>query len=205
MKERPILFSGPMVRAILAGQKTQTRRVPHSRAFRVESGAPMLCSCLYGAPGDRLWVRETWNLFDPDRDGISAERFGPAAPFVGSSGGESPGPIRWRACYAADGPLDHPEHGPARWKPSIHMPRWASRISMEIVSVRAERLQDITDDDIDDEGVTLESARTLGASLADDARMREWWAAGWDAINGKRAPWASNPWVWRVEFKRLAP
>lgn len=184
MTERPILFSGPMVRAILADTKTQTRRVVRwpvlgpsdgrKRRVYTESDAaevnatPRLCP--YGSPGDDLWVRETWRAddFDP------------------------PGTI-----YAAD----HPEllddvRGIIRWRPSIHMPRNRSRITLRVASVRVERLHAITEDDARAEGVLTVDG------LLSAMTPRERFACLWREINGGRASWDANPWVWRVEFWR---
>lgn len=169
MKEHPILFSGPMVRALLAGTKTQTRRIVTQPRF---VGPAMIHAGPYGGPGDRLWVRET---------------------FAETSG---------RVIYRESVPM-----GPGVWRPSIFMPRALSRITLEVVSVRVERLQDITDDDILAEGVTVAGVAALvGKQRSREpiaCNLRGLWSLGWDAINGKRAPWASNPWVWRVEFRRL--
>lgn len=245
MKERPILFSGPMVRAILAGQKTQTRRLianvhldPHpndyytwhildrcrsanviaygltDEAFKasVERGI----SCPYGVPGGRLWVRETHAIrrvdydLDEDEGGPreSEEVYYHATPRVGRRrwvGPSAPPPTEFQGrphsmTYLVESsPL---ESGPAahidRWTPSIHMPRWASRIDLEIVAVRVERLQDITEQDAQAEGITAEGVMDGGYHVNAFANL-------WDHINGDRATWASNPWVWVVEFKRVAP
>lgn len=227
--ERPILFSGPMVRAILEGRKTQTRRVvrwqgpkgfPHdfSKAFTDNpAGIKRLMvpyhhpddsyadGCAYrhypphGDPGDRLWVRETWQEFFNDeipegrtrsvrgRMGIPAE----------------PERLSYVA-FRADGEMpDHPIAGKAIWRPSIYMPRWASRITLEITGVRVERLHDISEDDAKAEGCHGTGASSEGW-LHDSlplytAVFRELW----DSINAKRAPWGSNPWVWVISFKRL--
>jgi len=168
MGDVPILFSGPMVRAILEGRKTQTRR-----------------PCRWGvardavAAGDRLWVRETWQ---------PCER--PGAPMLGSIAGLRHAPF---VQYAADNPQAPAEWGP--WRPSIHMPRWASRLTLPVVSVRAERLHDITEADAVAEGVrdpdlrAAETARVLFADL-------------WNATYGPEA-WDANPWVWRIEWSPL--
>lgn len=180
MKERPILFSAPMVRAIVAGTKTQTRRIVKPGVL--EDGWPIAYAaerCPYGAPGDRLWVRETW-----------------------AKAGEVGDDIEYRA--------DNPDPLGARWRPSIHMPRWASRLLLEVTAVRVERLQDISEDDACAEGVqeldgTLDElalyarAKKMGECATDS---RVWFAELWDSINGTRAPWASNPFVWVVSFKR---
>ena len=220
MKERPILFSGAMVRALLDGSKTQTRRavklqvqhddswvggwkIVHKRVtqalltFNQLGGKPLgsdAAICPYGQPGDRLWVRETW-LEDPEDDGTWAY-----TQYVGCKG--SP---------LSDIPrkFQKPEHciyregwdgSDLRWRPSIHMPRWASRILLEVVSVRVERLQDIGVEEIEAEGVVTSDADIMRhgcrARAIGFSRL-------WDSINGAGA-WSANPWVWMVEFKRVA-
>ena len=206
MKYRPILFSGPMVRAILEGRKTQTRRVvtiprelhceeghsgPGSYMFLndcPQEGVAFL-KCPYGVPGDRLWVRETW-----------------AAPhaYDGMPPRTIPGAANWH--YAAT-----EERGGLLWRPSIHMPRWASRITLEVVSVRVERLQSISAQDAVAEGIELERWKTGEYPAVDmgmewDAHvLREAYRRLWESINGTRPgfAWADNPWVWAVEFKRV--
>lgn len=189
-KERPILFSGPMVTAILSGQKTQTRRVIKGQAlewlapdmFTPEFVAdPENGLCPYGQPGDRLWVREAW-----------------AVPHMYD--GHKPGgvPDTARVHYADAG-----TRGGLLWRSPIFMPRWASRLTLEVVSVRVERLQDITEEDVYAEGaVTVENARREGTSVP--LRLFAWL---WDSINGKRpgCSWDDNPWVWVVEFKAVTP
>jgi hypothetical protein len=212
VKERPILFSGPMVRALLDGTKTQTRRLAkgvaevrdgvayrpehtgHGTRGPFEYACPI--DCPYGVPGDRLWVRETWHPCDG-------------------------GPI-----YAADYPYPTLADaanfaGVPRWYPAIHMRREDSRLDLEITAVRVERLHDITEDDARAEGFPLDpvkgvpgilrvtDART-GKTEVHKVRTHDFTARGsfchlWDGINGKRAPWASNPWVWVVSFKRVRP
>lgn len=162
-RERPIMFSAPMVRAILAGRKTQTRRVVRFLPPR---------PCPYGVPGDRLWVRETWCA-----DGLDDG----SAPLYH---------------FRADGDHD-PE---ATWRPSIFMPRTACRIVLDVTGVRIERVQDISEADAKAEGPEL-----LPDPMQDTPRRwRDSYRTLWDSINGKRAPWDSNPWVWVVEFK-VAP
>jgi len=166
-KERPILFSGAMVRAILREDcpKTQTRRVvkgllwahaeagPNPAAPHVYGDWASPKPCPYGEPGDRLWVREAFNFAHID--------YLAPGEVLGKSEEECVDDNHGFACvcgdgvmYRADGEREHPDYGRALWKPSIHMPRWASRILMEVVSVRVERLQSITTDDIIAEGVT---------------------------------------------------
>lgn len=199
MTERPILFSSSMVRAILDGRKTVTRRIVHgqramsSTAVRFEfpgsragwaandaavrDGWRDMLRCPYGAPGDRLWVRETWAPFRRYEPGLGV------AYAASCDDGEFD-------YWTADGAIERLKI--KRWKPSIHMPRWASRITLIVIDVRVERLHDITEQDAIAEGV-------------DEVGFpRETFASLWDGINGKRAPWKSNPWVWRVEFRRTA-
>lgn len=206
--ERPILFSGEMVRAILAGRKTQTRRVVRGVGAADYAGATWvadgdlytpardeLCRgcldaigpavrCPYGVPGDRLWVRETWCQ---------------QACMV--HGDLLPG----KAHYRADGYEVRHVDGPGKspWRSPLFMPRWASRITLEVTAVRVERLQDITEEDARAEGV--EPTVMVAAGVPEREVLVP--AVGvyrnlWDRINGKRHPWASNPWVWVVSFRR---
>lgn len=186
MKERPILFSAPMVRAILAGTKTQTRRIVKG----LNGCHPGILPCPYGAAGDRLWVRETWKTV-PWNAGAEKRIEGADHDEEG---------IRYRATW--DRSCAPP------WRPSIFMRRNASRITLDVTAVRAERLQDITEDDIRAEGVTRVNVGDLLATVRPRRTFpiahdwRSLWALGWDAINGKRAPWSSNPWVWVISFTR---
>jgi len=186
MRERPILFSGPMVRAILNGQKTVTRRVVKSDWIQSDR-APLetstgvfhfWCSgehvCPYGIPGDRLWVREAWASIRvvqaPDQE--------------------------WVVYREGDNRTDY--GGP--WKPSIHMRRRDSRILLEIVAVRVERLQDITEQQALAEGVA-----SCEQDLDPDGNCYtpvELFSILWSSINGTDS-WNANPWVWVVEFKRV--
>jgi len=178
MKERGILFSGAMVRAILSGAKTQTRRVAKdwtddgTRVCR-EQNAP----CPYGGPGDRLWVRETWCYACIDHGSAAA---------MGN-----------RADYRADHAAGFAPCNP--WRPSIHMPRWASRITLEIVAVRVERVQDI-----DTLGAAAEGTPDL-RTTENGWDLRDCFVHLWDSINGKRpgCAWRANPYVWVVEFRRM--
>jgi len=199
MKERPILFSAPMVRAILDGSKTQTRRVVKPQPFAGKSADEMReffikkgalgrdesltdlvngarnagfidVKCPHGKPGDRLWVREAHQI---DCDGEGNPIF-----------------TLYRADYAER------DLAPG-WRPSIHMPQWASRITLEITAVRVERLQDISRGDCMAEGCPF-------PNIANETDPKKWYADLWNTINGNGA-WDKNPWVWVVEFKQVKP
>lgn len=196
MKERPILFSGSMVRALLAGTKTQTRRVakpvrhpdlgnvyaPGALVLEHEPQHVIDRCCPYGRPGDRLWVRESHWWFKDECD----HETGYYPPALTADDVE----------YRADG--ESKRHG---WRPSIHMPRWASRILLDIKAVRVERLQDINEMDAAAEGVATWAPGALSPdSLNADPSDQFRWL--WTSINGPDS-WAQNPWVWVVEFKRV--
>lgn len=194
MKERPILFSAPMVRAILEGHKMQTRRVVKPQPLRVSrekddgrvyfaepgmrgvlAALPENC-CAHGAPGDRLWVRETWGKMGD-------------CPSCRSRG------IAYRATQPdACGPCPRCDAA-FRWRPSIFMPRSASRITLEVTAVRVEHLQDISRGDAMEEGCPF-------PNMARGDNPRRWYANLWDSINGPGS-WQANPFVWVIEFKRL--
>ena len=208
MKEHPILFSGPMVNAILGGRKTMTRRVvkrlpcdcdgnwfPEEFPATTTEGWQTIghsgewwCSCCssdsikcpYGKPGDRLWVRETWGLWDTQ---------------------PSDGPERAQVFYrATDGEKHHLRH--QLWRPSIFMPRWASRITLEIICIRVERLHEIDGPDSKKEGVDLPTTELFPLTNR-NFKLRVQFEKLWDSINGKKYPWKSNPWVWVIEFRRV--
>lgn len=226
-KERPILFSGPMVRALLDGSKTQTRRVVKPQPDTAHDGEPYWfiggyrvwgyrptpaiplraggnpLPCPHGQRGDRLWVRETWQGpllqdFETDADAdwhtpIHIHQYqNPAHCEYAADGGPAP------EYTDAD---DVMRQG---WRPSIHMPRWASRITLEITSVRVERLQDISDADCVAEGCgALQAAIGCPMTSAPGETIpRTMFRALWESINGP-ASWAANPWVWAVEFRKL--
>jgi hypothetical protein len=216
-KERPILFSSAMVNAIIEGRKTQTRRVvkpqPHHTTSEFTSAAdwgvgeaewfkPVIAlpdfegdvgseshkaalaefdanpnesiHCPYGKPGDRLWVRESFTprYFDDNSPAYKADWTTGAAEYVTEP----------------------------KWKPSIHMPRALSRITLEITNVRVERLQEISEEDAKAEGVERQP-RSNNDVYGED--YREAFQRLWDKINGKKHPWESNPWVWCVSFRRI--
>jgi hypothetical protein len=209
MKERPIIFNGEMVRAILDGRKTQTRRVMKPQPpYRF--GSPFLTTtgvwifslttagdfpmwknylkCPYGLPGDRLWVRETWAKRSDCEDGSDKAKHY----------------LHYKATYKGGNLLDE-WHAYDKWRPSIHMPRWASRITLEIVNVRVERVQEISETDATEEGFSA-SYGWCEASNCHEANSFAWehFQNLWDSINAKRGfGWDANPWVWVIEFKRV--
>lgn len=189
-KEKPILFSGEMVRAILEGRKTQTRRVVINRMIGSE-WKPYS----YGQPGDRLWVRETFQFVQANSDG-QRNTFRSATRFTQHD-------YRWIE-YAAT-PKD--KEPPPTWRPSIFMSRWACRLVLEIVRVCVERVQDITSADAKAEGVTLNPDYVTQKVYGDpDGGWRYEYRKLWDSLNAKRGfGWIKNPWVWVIEFKPLGP
>jgi len=214
VKERPILFSGPMVKALLAGTKTQTRRIvkpailswqppvigaevsPH----RFIGAATFLAGCPHGGPGDRLYVREAFHEC-PHCEGRIAYKAGGWAYADGSRDDTDERPLPPK-CAA---------HG---WCPSIHMPKQAARIWLEVTGVRVERLQAIAEEDAKAEGardffemfpsIRRDQPLTSG-DIAADSPVRAGFAVLWDEINGDRATWKSNPWIWAVTFRRVTP
>lgn len=219
MKERPILFSGAMVRALLAGTKTQTRRVvkPWEPQIRAAANAvpddvaylpDFTCyrsTCPYGQPGDRLWVREAW-MPDPPCDGTwgytawAGSRIGQIAAVPERF--QHPAFCNYRASWL------HGTDG-LRWTPGIHMPRWASRITLEVTGVRVERLQAISEADAVAEGTPCYvcggamDGRSANACHCYRRRAQPSdYRRLWESINGPES-WAANPWVWCVSFRRL--
>lgn len=201
MKERAILFSGETVRAILEGRKTQTRRIipykehlGHWKGWTPERTDHWVRMNPYGQIGDRLWVRETWAT-DFEKNILYRATDKPPSPM---------GP------YGAKKIVDGV---PSIWRPSIFMPRWASRITLEITGVHVERLQDISEVDAIAEGIELVSGDynrdDFTGCWRDYTGKQYYWNSpidsfhsAWDSINGKRASWKSNPWVWIVEFRK---
>lgn len=201
MKERPILFSGPMVQAILEGRKTQTRRVVVAPEKYSQIRECAFC-CPHGNAGDELWVRETW---------ATQQRLDHLSP-----SSLLHGPI----FYPADDTWVHwaghapTSSVPGKNRPNIFLPRWASRIALEIVSVRVERIQEITAKDIIAEGAVNrphmdEHLGKCPVSQFDGVcypDLRSLWGHGWNSINQKRGyGWEKNPWVWVIDFDRSLP
>lgn len=210
MISRPILFQGAMVRALLDGSKTQTRRVVKGKALDTidfmsnsvdeqdgstedlsqgwhegqlkvwstdypEEGSESI-HCPYGQPGDQLWVRESWS---------------------DNSATHVPG-VNQRVYYRADYPEGYYKNV-LRWRPSIHMPRWASRITLEITRVRVERLHAINE-----VAAIAEGAAWAACGSPQEGSHKAGYAQLWESINGAGS-WAANPWVWVVEFKVVKP
>ncbi|MNH86056.1 hypothetical protein D3C73_385110 [compost metagenome] len=216
VKELPILFSAPMVRAILGGRKTVTRRAVNPQPALTDGSGfswkghlfgrgaddretsrnfSKHC-CPFGKPGHRLWVRETW--YCDHFEVMRGPYLKPDDLDIGEALDDG------TLVYAADGLTPYEADQPV-WKPSIHMPRWVSRILLEITDVRVERLQEISRSDIRAEGLVCPPELTI-----DDVspNYRDWYPAAWrelwESINGADS-WSANPWVWVVEFKRVTP
>lgn len=213
--EHPILFSGPMVRAILDGTKTQTRRAVtpqppdattngtpytgyqhstlpgHSRGYDLTAyvdNPRYIGDCPYGAPGDLLWVRETWRAY-LKRCEVNTANF--------RAYDMDPSPETSDIVYKVD--VDTSKDF-CPWRPSIHMPRWASRITLRVTNVRVQRLQEISYSDAMAEGVCEGSGHGMRSE------SRRWFSELWDSLNAKRGhSWESNPWVWAVTFERTTP
>ncbi|MBT1833603.1 morphogenetic protein [Enterobacter cloacae] len=203
-----MIFNGEMVRAILDGRKTQTRRImknqpagdyPDTPALIRSAGGGFqwyghygessIFNCPFGAVGDRIWVRETW----------------------AEAGASAPDLKLYRANYPAHVPTHYENVPPAedvRWTPSIHMPRWASRITLEIIGVRVERLNGISEADAEAEGIDMDAladSQDCYDCIADHNMTGRPTATGafkylWESIYGEES-WKANPWVWVIEFK----
>lgn len=231
MIERPILFSAPMVRALLNGTKTQTRRVikPQPPA-RYEFGSGFRLGqytqtrvdrngfqregldvfgihdvdgewgrvCPYGAPGDRLWARETWLVRSQDARGeIDWDRHNAERDAMGR--------MPWASVVYAANSWETKVDG-EKWRPSIFMPRWASRITLEITEVRVQRLHDITDEDAVAESCPPRGPQPkgVGSQVFDPDSPIKAFERLWRSINGDAA-WFDNPWVWALTFRRVQP
>lgn len=247
LKEHPILFSGEMVRAILDGRKTMTRRVivpPHAcrkyekdhRSYPAEKWwvgkhpgggfwavdwpkgpgrhVPHTDSegfrCPYGVPGDRLWVRETWGFrgthWTMGKEDMTAYVHFKADDSRRSVTMPSTTQREWQPKMREPAPEldqygqnDHWRQEWARWRPSIHMPRWASRINLEVTGVRVERLQEIRPEDAIREGYPFDAPKAIGPET-----YLDWFRQLWNSINAKRGhPWDANDWVWAITFKKV--
>lgn len=219
VRERPILFSGEMVRAILDGRKTQTRRVvklpPWSTgewddfeydglealAICENTGCLATVPCPYGQPGDRLWVKETFA--SPQSHIVAYQADGECGAWIGDGAGgrfwNRHGGVVDRRVPARDESWRGESYGLSRyggkWTSSRFMPRWASRLTLEITEVRVGRLREISDDDIRAEGFP----DWMGTISADESPF----AALWDSLNAKRGySWDANPFVWVIGFRK---
>jgi hypothetical protein len=231
VRERGLLFSATMVRALLEGRKTQTRRpvnLPEAWHYQAAEhgrrGATVLCAradgtgrraiaCPYGAPGDRIWVRETWQIVY-DGCGPCCECWNECHCIERTAGEQAAGTplngckhasVAYRATDTAERLVmdGGDERHSSRWRPSIFMPRWASRLTLEIDSVRIARLQDTSPSDIRAEGVGCPK-HDFAAGFCHSAcdTQRDAWVTLWDSINSRRlgSRWAHNPLVWALTF-----
>lgn len=193
-----------MVRAILDGKKTQTRRViKHPENF--ENLGQWDVKCPYGQVGDQLWVRETWMPDAPQNgewDDVAFYGCNMSPLSMIPNKYKKPDHCIFRSTWAG--------HELIGWKPSIFMPRWASRIQLEIINIRVERLQDISEADAVTEGLEIieykghPAYRYSGGNPSGHGSAKGAYWALWEKINGNGS-WESNPWVWVVEFKRIKP
>lgn len=190
-----MIFNGEMVRAILHGRKTQTRRPANpstANLLDLQEQYPHKkynISCPFGAVGDRIWVRETW----------------------AEAGAGAPDLKLYRANYPEHVPTHYENVPPAdeiRWTPSIHMPRWASRITLEITGVRVERLNGISETEAEAEGIDMEALFDAqdcydciaGHNMTGRPAVTGAFKYLWESIYGEES-WKANPWVWVIEFK----
>lgn len=194
MKERPILFSAPMIKSILAGEKTQTRRVV-KKPFEIpcitgdcshekqdECDDFLRAQCPYGNIGDQLWVRETFAFIYPNEFPVPQKEC--RVEYRADTNG---------SCLPGQWPDEERDHDDCpKWKPSIHMPRFASRINLRIVNIFIESLQDISEEDARFEGCPNDTWRN----------PKQWFEDIWMGINGEKS-WSEDPWVWVIEFERI--
>lgn len=240
-KEHPILFKPEMVRAILEGRKTMTRRVVKPQPENVEycctcikvkhfyipknpkplskyepTHKVLTIKCPYGQIGDHLWVREAWGIYQ------RSDCMPSGKPYDGA--------YIYRATDTIPDIPDYAIVKKFKWHPSIHMPRKFSRVTLEITDIKVERIQDITEEDAIKEGIEGEEydqtivlkdysnkdsknkfdgqwfqswSEDLGNYIDEDEICKISFHTLWDSLNGKKYPWASNPWVWCLEFKKL--
>lgn len=215
-KERPIIMDSDSVRAILDNRKSQTRRLvkPQPESIKVIADGKRLSinkdgflkyekplDTPYGIPGDRLWVRETW-AFPRFQDDLT-----PSGVNYTQAIFYKPDVIRRLSGPGTDGPWwMPPDRG--KWRSPIHMPRWVSRLTLEIKNVRVERVQEISEDDARREGVDawFPKSPELLRYVQEGGSYRNGFHEQWDDLNAKRGyPWSSNPWVFVIEFRRIEP
>ena len=233
MKERPILMSGPLVIATMEGRKTQTRRVVNPqpifgcdveglrRRFINEQDHIWICEvqrpdqdrwmpseyykCPYGVPGDRLWVREAWRPIEKrdGTDGVEYRCDGVFRPIENTGDAAD----AWLAVRRPE--EQWPSRKPVKWRPSIHMPRWASRVLLEVTDIRVERVQDISVDDCFAEGIECPHC-PIGGGDGPCVDVFKEFGTLWDSINADRKDkdgnrllyaWGDNPWVWVIGYR----
>lgn len=230
MSGRGVIFTDESVRAILAGRKTQTRRVvdmtkiefiggrgqeddPSNWGYGFDDGNDRWAvlarglderyphgrwsvPCPYGAVGDELWIKETWRTWERPEDALDGIRFRADGAFVPIEN-TSAAADRWVVAH------DNDKHREA-WRPSIFLPRWASRITLRVTEVRVQRLQEISEEDAKAEGAepAIDLMRSVAAA-EHSSSYRAGFHHGWEKINGKRASWASDPWCWCLSFERV--
>ena len=224
-RDRPIIFSGPMVRALLAGTKTQTRRVLPTKDIRedipseegedcelrgwlaLQRGDALCAAKARFAVGDRLWVRETWQTGSGGNSPQIAYRATGDCHNINAWDGEDEGAgpsFNYDRCPGATWHTWLPDllsGAEGSWRSPIHMPRWASRLTLIVTDVRVERLQDISEADAVAEGTQEPTLRDLGGDLAQAARSeRQVYSRLWNSLHGPDA-WAANPWVCAVSFE----
>ncbi|ECA4935712.1 hypothetical protein ELO64_20430 [Salmonella enterica subsp. enterica serovar Chester] len=210
MKERGMIFNAEMVNAILSGRKTQTRRPIKWKQTRFteiaerddgslwpwaedcERGGDIWFACPYGEIGDRIWVRETWQVIHDHIDESSHVEYRTYAPSIPKEKDRY-----WHTVYAEHFGDESREDRGFPWRPAIHMPRWASRILLEITDVRVERLRDLSEEDAKSEGI-IPSAGGVLPGWEYRINFRDLWMDIYGTDN-----WEANPWVWVIEFKRV--
>ncbi|EAO1258419.1 hypothetical protein JGX82_003877 [Salmonella enterica] len=210
MKERGMIFNAEMVRAILDGKKTQTRRPIKWKQTRFteiaerddgslwpwaedcERGGDIWFACPFGEVGDRIWVRETWQVIHDHIDESSHVEYRTYAPSIPKEKDRY-----WHAVYAEHFGDESREDRGFPWRPAIHMPRWASRITLEITDVRVERLRGLSEEDAKSEGI-IPSAGGVLPGWEYRINFRDLWMDIYGTDN-----WEANPWVWVIEFKRV--
>lgn len=215
VKERPVIFSGPMVKAILEGRKTQTRRVVKCRDGLDALAMGQFNRCPYGDTGSRLWVRETWRPLvlafgkhkNQDERGIQYSDKSMIWGDAGDPDCEICNQVtKLNHATGAELDADYDEEKEQPWRSPIHMPRWASRLTLEITNVRVQRLNSISGAEAQAEGIPMHVAEYTFRKCYRDVNEREskrleYFRDTWEKINGKKHPWASNPWVFALTFR----
>jgi hypothetical protein len=224
MKERPIIFSAPMIKALLDGRKTQTRRIIKPQPEVNDQGnlcgdwlskplggllvpklQDIVIHCPFGEIGDVLWVRETWQIADWTEEGDPFVRYKSTGDVINRGQHVSEGDLErveemWAELSGRDNYLIDNKAADRKWRSPIFMPKWASRITLEITNIRVERLNDISEEDAIAEGVTQYVVDTPTGKLAN--KVIDDYMEIWESINGKGSR-DINPFVWVIEFRRI--